>query len=348
MPFTTDQLTTAGYYAIQAYRKNDPVDQVNEAHPFLDKMVSMKETDVFTAGYVVDQIHVDNGSNYQNYFGSDQVTYNERDPVRQVKYAHSNFHDGFGFDEDRLSAAGIVMDDNGDSVPSKAEQRILSNLLRQSWSALKSGIHVELEKELLRDGTQDTKATDGLDLLVDIDPTTGTVGGLDRSTATYFRNNINLSIAAANLVDEMEESWRACIRYGGEAPDCIFVGETFLDTYRQQAGQTINRQLQAGGNAKGGVSLDASVTGVFFKGIPLVWVPMFDTLQTLDAPAQSWKKRCYFINSKHLKLTAMAGNWMKERRPPRIYDRYVHYFGMTSKYALTMNKARCHAVLTVA
>jgi hypothetical protein len=38
---------------------------------------------------------------------------------------------------------------------------------------------------------------------------------------------------------------------------------------------------------------------------------------------------------------------MVSRRPPRVYDRYVHYFALTSKAALTTSKRNAHAVLTL-
>ena len=56
---------------------------------------------------------------------------------------------------------------------------------------------------------------------------------------------------------------------------CFVMAESLPgdSAYRIAAGQTINRQINDGGNAKGGITLDASVSGTFFKGIPLVWDP---------------------------------------------------------------------------
>jgi hypothetical protein len=38
---------------------------------------------------------------------------------------------------------------------------------------------------------------------------------------------------------------------------------------------------------------------------------------------------------------------MVSRKPPRVYDRYVHYWALTSKAALTTNKRNAHAVLSL-
>jgi hypothetical protein len=49
-----------------------------------------------------------------------------------------------------------------------------------------------------------------------------------------------------------------------------------------------------------------------------------------------------------LKLRPIKGHWMVNRKPPRVYDRYVHYFALTAKAALTTGKRNAHAVLTIA
>jgi hypothetical protein len=77
-----------------------------------------------------------------------------------------------------------------------------------------------------------------------------------------------------------------------------------------------------------------------------VWNPVFDVLQTNLSSSPSWLKRLYMINTKHLKLRPIKGHWMIARRPPRVYDRYVHYWALTAKAALTTGKRNAHAVIT--
>ena len=133
------------------------------------------------------------------------------------------------------------------------------------------------------------------------------------------------------------------------APDLILVGGVFLDAYRAAAGLTINRELSVSGTS--GNSVDAGTgngvrTGLFFKGVELIWDPVFDVLDTLDSPAQEWTSRCYFINSSKLTLRPITGHWMVPRKPPRVYDRYTQYWATTSKASLTTGKRSSHAVLT--
>lgn len=349
MPFTAGQIAIGANYSLETYRRNNPIDQINIERPFLKWLLDRKKPVIFGNGFHNEAVFVNNNSNYQNYFGADVVTYNERDPVRQAKFSYANYHDGFWFDEDRLAANGIILTDDRQATATGAEKIQLVNLLDVSYTALKESINDGLARETLLDGTQDAKAIAGLDALVSTTPTVGTVGGINAATATYWRNNASLGISGANLIDQMEIMWRACMLYGGMVPDAIIVGAAFLDAYRAQAGVTIDRQLNVPGNAKGGTSLDASVSGLFFKGVPLIWEPNFEKLDAeLGAITYPWTKRAYFLNSKTLTFRPFAGRWMVDRKPERMPDRYVHYFAQTASYGLTINKRNANAVLSIA
>lgn len=352
MPFSPAQLAQGARYTIETFKKNDPIDQVNSERPFLQWLMKNKKPAVFGNGQFNENIYIANSGNYQNYFGADQVTYNQRDPVRQVKFAYSNYHDGFWFDDDQLAANGIIMSDDGSSTQTDSELEVLADLLKSSYTALRESVQTGLDLELTDDGSASTKAVVGLDLLVDTTPATGTIGGIDGATSTYWRNYASMAVSSANLIDQMEIQWRNCMLYGGKAPDAIFCGATFLDAYRVAcsglAGAgAIQRQIIM--PEKGGIGLDASVSGLNFKGIPLVWNPTFEALDVIKgAITHPWTKRCYFLNSNTICLRPMKGRWMQDAKPARLPDRYVTYFGTRSSYAITTNKRSSNAVLSIA
>lgn len=348
MPFNSEQLTSGAKAAIDYYLKNEPIDQINVERPLIKKLMADKQEWAGGLQNVVEQLRTSNASNFQSYFGDQQVSYNRKRTLDQAKFTWGSFHDGFGLNEDELTQNGITMTDDKNSVPSDSEKVQLTNLIKENTETLRLGFQENFDLMLHRDGTQSATDIAGLDLLVATDPTTNTVvGGINQSTNTFWQNNKSLSIAQANLVNQMEIQWRECTRYGGTAPNFILVGDEFLDDYRIAAGLTINRQLTSSGLEKGGVSLDASVTGVYFKGVELVWDPVFDILDSLDAPVIPWSKRCYFLNTKFLKLRPIKGHWMTSRKPPRVYDRYVHYWALTAKAAMTISKRNAMSVLSI-
>lgn len=348
MPFNTEQLAYAGRAAIDFYLKNDPIDQINTARPLIKKLMETKKEYSGALQYVVEQLRYSNDSNFQSYFGSSQVTYNRKRTLQQAKFAWGSFHDGFGLDEDELVQNGITVNDEKNASPTDSEVFQITNLFKENMETLKLGFEENFDIMLHRDGTQSDTDIAGLDLLIATDPTaSATIGTLNQNTYTWWRNTASLDIATEDLIDEMERVWRECTRYGGKAPDFILCGGDFLDTYRRAAGLTVNRQITgAGGLQNGGVSVDAGTTKVYFKGVELVWDPVFDVLDALDSPAVEWAKRCYFINTATIKLRPIKGHWMISRKPPRVYDRYVHYWALTSKAALTTNKRNANAVLS--
>jgi len=354
MPINPTQLAAGANYQLQSYAQNDPIDQFTVAHPLSQWLVSNKIESIYGNGIFNEKVRITNDSNYQNYTRDDQVTYNTRDTVRLAAYQHYEAHDGFTLNETDMADNGIILTDDKEAVMSGAEKIQIVNRLKEDYQVLKNGFQTNWDLEAHRDGTQSTKAVPGLDLLVSTTPNTGTVGGIDAGTATYWRNTADLNISTASagtLTTHMEQAWRACMTYGGMPPDYILVGSAFLDAYRADALNTINRQLVI--NGKGGTNIDNGVgngskTGVYFKGVELVWDPQFDVLQSLLAPTVNWSKRCYFLQSQHLILRPNKGRWMVNRKPPRIYDRYSYFFGLTADYGITMKKRNSMAVLSIA
>lgn len=357
MPFTSEQLAYAGNAAINYFQKNDPIDQVNINRPLIKFLMEGKKPYVGALQYVIEQLRYSNDSNFQSYFGDTQVTYNRKRTLQQAKFTWGSFHDGFGLNEDELTQNGIVMTDDKSTTASDAEKIQLTNLLQENTEALKLGFQENFDYMLHRDGSQSATNIPGLDQLISTTPTVSSVvGGLDQSIYPWWQNTAITGISTAtagNLTQQMEIAWRAATRYGGFAPDKILVGEAFLDAYRIDAKLTVNRTVfMQDGKAKP-TKLDTSVgegtdTGLYFKNVPLVWDPVFTVLDALDGPVVPWVKRCYFINSRFLKLRPIQGHWMINRTPPRVYDRYVHYFAMTAKASLTTGKRNAHAVLSIA
>lgn len=354
MALTAEQLAIAANYQLEAYSKEMPADQITQEHPFRSWLIKNKVDTEGGNEYFNEKVRTGNDANYQNYSEDDQVTYNRRDPIRLAKFPWASFHDGFGLNEDELARNGIAMTDDRNAVVSGAEKLQIVNLLKENYESLRLGVMDESAKEFLRDGSQDAKAVDGLDALIASDPTTGIVGGIDRSVTanSYWRNNVSLDVAATTgvLLAAMETHWRNCIRYGGHTPTAAFAGSAFIDAYRKEVRDT--HELNIGvnpGAGNRGPSFDGGVGTLFFKGVEIVWDPDFDTLQAADSETVEWTKRCYFLNATAgPRLRPIKGHWMVNRKPPRMYDRYVHYFGMTSKYRITVRQPNSCALVHIA
>lgn len=343
MPATPAQLAEASKSSLDLYLKNNPIDQIAVDRVLLTKLNKGKKTFPGAKEYVVEQLRKSYDSNFQWYSGDAEVTYNKKDTLEQCKFRWSSCHDGYSLNEDECTRNGIVMTDDAGAQATAAEVIALTNILEEKNEALRLGFEASMDYELHLDGTQATDAVMGLDGLISLTPTVGIVGGLDRATYTWWRNGVATGLTAATILDQMEIMWRKCCRNGGK-PDFILVGETFLDVFRQAAtaANVIQRFVQA---TAGGTSIDPSVADLSFHGVPLLWDPVFADLDAALAPATPWQKRCYFLNSKFMRLRPAQGHDMITRKPPRVYNRYTNYIGLTSKLALTVNRMNAHAVM---
>lgn len=350
MPLTQAQLLNGLNYQLETYAKGDPIDQINKDRPFMKWLVDNSKPSIFSNGIFNEKVRISNDSNYQNYSGDDQVTYNRKDTVRKAPFQHYEAHDGFNVNETDMANNGIILTDDSQATPTEAEATQIVNIMRENYETLKLGFQEAWDLEAHLDGTANPKAVPGLDALISTTPAVGVVGGIDASVATYWRNNANLAIntgTAGTLTNAMETSWRACKTYGGMEPNFIVCGSAFYDAYRKDANQMQNRQVMYSG--KGGVNADSSTDNVYFKGLLVVWDPTFDALDTiLGAITYPWAKRCYFLNKNTLRLRPFKGRWMVMRKPSPMYDRYVHYFGLTADYGITVNKRNANAVLSIA
>lgn len=350
MPFTSDQLVRGADYALKSREGKEPIDQINTKHVLLDWLIKTKKDTMFTGGSFKEPLYISNDGNFQRYFGADQVTYNQRDPARWTDFAYGDAHEGFWFDEDSLLMNGIQIADDSSSAPTIDEKNQLINMLDINYTAMKRSLQENMAYDTYRTGAI-AKSVPGLQFLVQklaVDWATNgnTVGGINSATTTYWRNNVSTGITGSAILPAMETVYQNCMLYGGKLPTKIVGGRAFVDNYRVQSAATISRQVDGSGNLRGGVSLDPSINDLYFHGIPVEWDPTLDVLGTVDSDA-TLTKTCYFLNDA-IKFRPLKGEWMRDRKPMRLPDRYVHYFGRTCKWGMTTNQRNSLAVLSIA
>lgn len=350
MPFSAQDIVDAGKVGLDFYLANNPVDQIKLERPLLKALQAKKKTAPGAKQFIVEQLRKSYQSNFQWFNGSQVVTYNRRQTVEQANYAWRSCHDGFSLDEDRLAQNGIIVtDDKGPTNASDAEKLQLTNLIEEQSEVLKLGFQEQFSYQLHIDGTQSTDAITGLDALVSLTPTTGTVGGIDRSVAAnaYWRNNVSTGLTTTTgtgtILNQMEVNYRQCMRNGGR-PDLIIAGSTFIDGYRNFVLNTFGRMDFGPSNRK---RIEGGTEVLLFQGTEVQWSPEFAELDSRYAPATVWEKRCYFLNTTHISLRPLQGHDQVTRKPPRAYDRYEYFWGLTWRGAVTLNRSSAQAVMAL-
>lgn len=348
MPISNQDLQELAKVSLDEYLRNMPVDQIATERPLLKKLMEGRKTFLGAKQNVVENVRKTYGSNFAWAFGEEAVSFNKRNTTEQAGFPWRRAVDGLYLDYDRLFGAGIKVRE-GEKGAFKLEQNEkvqLLNLLDEQMESLKEGFMQKLDLELHRDGTQDADAIAGLDVLVSTAPATGVVGGLDGASATYWRNHANTGIqtgTVGTLAQAMETGWRRCIKNGG-SPNFILAGGKFIDAYRKEIVVTNSAEAAAVKTIDAGVGSGVN-TGLKFKGVEIIWDPQFEELDALTTPLVQWEKRCYFLNTKHLKY---RDDEMDIVTPIRPHDVLAMYAMVNLRCALSTNRRNAQAVLSIA
>lgn len=348
MPISAPDLQELAKISLDEYLRNMPVDQIAAERPLLKRLMKGRKKFLGAKQNIVENIRKTYGSNFAWAYGEAAVAFNKRNTTEAAAFPWRRAVDGLYLDYDRLFGNGIKVreGDRGEFKLEQNEKVQLVNLLDEQMEALKEGFTEKLDVELHRNGTSSADAIVGLDVLVSTAPATGTVGGLDRATALYWRNGADTGISTAvkgTLSQRMEAQWRRCIKNGG-SPDFILAGGKFIDAYRAELVVTQNADAGSVKRLDAGVGSGVS-TGLYFKGVEIIWDPTFEVLDALETPAIEWEKRCYFLNTKHIKY---RDDEMDIVTPTRPHNTLAMYAMVNLRCALSISRANAHSVLSIA
>ena len=351
MPLNAAEIAKISKVAITAYGKNKPVDQINVYRPLLDALLPKAKDIVGGVDGFTINIYKSNDANGQLWTGNGKVSYNSRSPNDFSKWDWMNHHDGFVLNEDELKRSGITInDDIGKSRATANEAVALTDMVVSNFMALEEGVKDDIHALLWLDGTQRTNAQPGIDAIVSTTPSAGTIGNIAASN-TYWQNiaRTGLGTTLTVLLDALEQSKRDIQRRKGRFTH-IFCGAAFYDALRNAVIGANVTQVTYGSGSK--LNIDMATDTLKFDGIPLTYVPDFDT-GFGTSPAIPWTKRCYMLNlsgqeTQGIGLRTDPEDFMKMRYPGRPIDQYTYHFAMTSKFGLGAGRRNSNAVLAIA
>lgn len=137
----------------------------------------------------------------------------------------------------------------------------LANLLELKIRNLQKAMRSVLQDALFSDGTDPLKPV-GLEAIVG---TSGTLGGIDRSTHTWWKSNVE-STAEVLSIPRMETMFNDCT-HNLDRPKCIVTTQTLYEKYGALA-QNFQEITHVGAN---GGTADVGFEHYKFKGVSLWW-----------------------------------------------------------------------------
>lgn len=229
----------------------------------------------------------------------------------------------------RVAGSVIISDQEEDENRGEA---MIFKLMKAKVNVLEESIKEKFSDYLYGSGT----GTDPLGLAATIpnDPTTGTLGGINRATETQWRTS---AYNFAGALDEtiIEEAWDDVLldlTLKGDKPDVIVTGRNIYRAYRAAVRDKV--VINLGDTRNGKRMMDLGFGGISHQNIPM----LYDE----DCPVDS----AYFINSKFLRLHILrhVNMRVKELVAPWTVDASGRRVVWQGQYAMWRG-FRTHAVV---
>ena len=197
----------------------------------------------------------------------------------------------------RVAGTVIISDQEEDENRGTAE---IFKLVRAKVNVLEESIKEKFSEYLYGSGA----GTDphGLGNVIPADPTTGTLGGIDRATETQWRTSaydFNGNLDSSNI-EEAFDDILLDLTLKGDKPDVILTGRNIYRTYRTAVRDKVVINLSESNSGK--KMMDLGFAGVKHQAIPM----LYDE----DCPVNY----AYFINSKYLRLHILRHVNMKVKQ----------------------------------
>jgi hypothetical protein len=360
MAFTAGELTNIANAALDFYyNKGDTFKQSIQAKPLLRLMESSAKSFPGGKGNISLAVKGDYGAGGVNdhvvgYTHNDTVNFYTPANIKRCNYPWREHHMGLTLTHTELKIDGIsVTDDSGDgsslSNHSDRDVTVLVNLLQDKLEDFGEQYARSMNNLMWADGTGDAKALAGLQsIIVDV-PNAGNLGGLARSTNTWWQNRSAtpafgtaggrgaVTSATTNggaLLQFLQQEYRQLIRYGGR-PSKFLAGSSFISA--------MEIELRANGNySMTGFTgpQDGSMGSLKFMNCTIEYDPTLDDLGRA--------KFGYWWDPRHIYLMKQDGEWDHKFTPSRPYNQFVIYKSMTHTGQMVAQQVNSALVVAIA
>lgn len=208
--------------------------------------------------------------------------------------SQSNEFNTVAYTWSRVAGTAIISDQEEDENKGDAQ---IFKLMKAKLDVLEESIKEKFSEYLYSAGGGADPL--GLPSLIPDDPTTGTLGNINRANETQWRTSsyaFTGSLDATNI-EEAFDDVLLDLTLKGERPDVILCGRNIFRLYRAAVRDKVVLNLSDTSNGKR--MMDLGFGGLSHQTIPL----LYDE----DCPVN----KCYFINSKYLRLHILKGVNMK-------------------------------------
>jgi hypothetical protein len=238
-------------------RSKKMADGISKNIPFMKYLKNNQKLVSGGESILEEQLFAENPS-YQRYAGGETLNTSQTEQFTSFRFQWKQI------------AVAVVINGLESDVQNTGSEAVF-DLLEKRIEAAEYTMHNGMASDVESDGTADGgKQIGGLGLLVSSSPSSGTVGGIDRGTYTWARNQVfDASDNSITLSPSTIQSFYGLCVDGltrnAEKPNLIYAGGTHYRWYRESL-QTVQRIMKVGTDTVdtvGGGELE-------FMGIPVI------------------------------------------------------------------------------
>jgi hypothetical protein len=242
MAFANSAITDIIATTIQS-RSGELADNLTQNNAILQRLNQKGNVRPFSGGNVIlEEIMYDDSAtnNANSYSGYEVLNIAPDSPISAAQFKISQYADS-------VTMSGLEMLQN-------SSKEAIIDLLDGRMQVSEARLLNRISGDLYGDGTGNGgKNLDGLAAAVAVSPSSGTYGGINRATWTFWRNQITTGATSVNILAKMTEAAIKQIR-GTDKADLIVAGNTMYQYY-VGALQSIQRIAAEESGAAGFASL---------------------------------------------------------------------------------------------
>ncbi len=199
-------------------RTRTVADNVTKNNAYLMKLKLAGRTKTFTGGdKILQELSFAENSNAGFYSGYDILPVGTSDVISAAEF-------------DIKQAAVPVVISGLEMLQNSGKERMI-DLMESRLTVAEATLANLISDGIYSDGTgAGGKEIDGLNAAIPLDPTSGTYGGIDRATWTFWRNKFVNQTNTNTIQADWNGLWAQCTR-GSDRPDLILVDNVVWEAY---------------------------------------------------------------------------------------------------------------------